>query len=153
MAFGKLTRRHAIKVSPTIGCSVEEYGLAVGALVFYDLGKCDDSPPPEVNRQQMTRKKNIEETKGQNITENESDQEEVGLQVEKESSQPQQQAEEHIDEENTKNGENKQVEVELEVQVKEKMVEASLDSHRSYYVTFFVALIGCSAMLLRAEGT
>ena len=34
-----------------------------------------------------------------------------------------------------------------------KLTVSSSQSHRSDYVTFFVALIGCSAILLRAEGT
>lgn len=35
-AFEQLTRRHAIKLTPTVSCSVEEASLAVGKAVGYE---------------------------------------------------------------------------------------------------------------------
>ena len=37
--FEKLTRRHAIKLQPTVQCSVEEAGLAVGEVVGFESVK------------------------------------------------------------------------------------------------------------------
>lgn len=37
--FERLTRRHAVKLVPSVPCSVEEAGLAVGEVVGYESVK------------------------------------------------------------------------------------------------------------------